>query len=103
MIHLSQPLKRLTRISLALFFSLVGLTSCSGINESQAYKDGWNNAWETLNYAPMSNTEFEAFCESTSQVYAGNNGYPEESVEALDFLTGCQNWGVSGEKGLKQK
>ena len=103
MIEMSQPLKKLSKFALLIVISMVGLTSCSGSNESQAYKDGWNNAWETLNYAPMSTTEFEAFCESTSQVYAANNGYSEESVEAQEFLVGCQDWGVSGEKGLNQK
>ncbi len=103
MINTSQPLKRLSGISFTLVFSLVGLTGCSGSSESQAYKDGWNNAWETLNYAPMSTTEFEAFCESASEVYAGNFGLSEDSSETQDFLTGCQDWGVSGDEGLNQK
>lgn len=103
MIQTSQSLKRLTTFSLSLFFSLVGLTGCSGVNESQAYKDGWNIAWETLNYAPMSTSEFEAFCESASQVYAADFGLSEEDAETQDFIAGCQDWGVSGEKGLNQK
>ncbi len=89
-----------------LFFStllLSLLTGCSSMGESQAYKDGWNTGWETLNYPPMSSSEFNALCESSVDVYAGNYGYSTSSSEAQDFLKGCKDWGVSGEKGLNQK
>ena len=86
---------------LTLLLSL--LTGCSAMGESQAYKDGWNNGWVTLNYPPMSSSDFNALCESSVAVYAGNNGYSTSSSEAQDFLKGCKDWGVSGEKGLNQK
>ena len=95
-----KSMKKLLVIS-TLLLSL--LTGCSSMGESQAYKIGWNNGWETLNNPPMSSSEFNSHCESLVTVYAEFNGYSTSSSEAQDFLKGCKDWGVSGEKGLSQK
>lgn len=94
----------ISMLALALLIVFTPLIFQSLSGKSEAYKDGWNDQWDTLQGSLISQLDSrKVSCAQWGETYVEWRGLGVRSQEYKDYVRGCSDWRESGKNGLERK